>query len=148
MRLWIRLGLSKRRRKINGVCHVIETTTAIYLHFRATKDILHKDIRRVLMADSLKKISALSITNVNEEDVSLFFFFLPLFLSLFRAKYEKLLSTVRVLLFQVSLCAAGELPSDSLGFIVDTVMDGKRNAVDETLTVKFNQRNFLHRVFI
>lgn len=97
------------------------------------------------MADSLKKISALSITNVNEEDVSLFFF---LSLSLFRAKYEKLLSTVRVLLFQVSLCAAGELPSDSLGFIVDTVMDGKRNAVDETLTVKFNQRNFLHRVFI
>lgn len=77
-----------------------------------------------------------------------FFFFLPLSLSLFRAKYEKLLSTVRVLLFQVSLCAAGELPSDSLGFIVDTVMDGKRNAVDETLTVKFNQRNFLHRVFI
>lgn len=145
MRLWIRLGLSERRRKINGVCHVIETTTAIYLHFRATKDILHKDIRRVLMADSLKKISALSITNVNEEDVSLFFF---LSLSLFRAKYEKLLSTVRVLLFQVSLCAAGELPSDSLGFIVDTVMDGKRNAVDETLTVKFNQRNFLHRVFI
>lgn len=119
--------------------------TAIYLYFRATKDILHKDIRRVLMADSLKKISALSITNVNEEDVSLFFF---LSLSLFRAKYEKLLSTVRVLLFQVSLCAAGELPSDSLGFIVDTVMDGKRNAVDETLTVKFNQRNFLHRVFI
>lgn len=124
---------------------MIETTTAIYLHFRATKDILHKDIRCVLMADSLKKISALSITNVNEEDVSLFFF---LSLSLFRAKYEKLLSTVRVLLFQVSLCAAGELPSDSLGFIVDTVMDGKRNAVDETLTVKFNQRNFLHRVFI
>lgn len=145
MRLWIRLGLSERRRKINGVCHVIETTTAIYLHFRATKDILHKDIRCVLMADSLKKISALSITNVNEEDVSLFFF---LSLSLFRAKYEKLLSTVRVLLFQVSLCAAGELPSDSLGFIVDTVMDCKRNAVDETLTVKFNQRNFLHRVFI
>lgn len=145
MRLWIRLGLSERRRKINGVCHVIETTTAIYLYFRATKDILHKDIRRVFMADSLKKISALSITNVNEEDVSLFFF---LSLSLFRAKYEKLLSTVRVLLFQVSLCAAGELPSDSLGFIVDTVMDGKRNAVDETLTVKFNQRNFLHRVFI
>lgn len=49
-----------------------------------------------------------------EQNVSLFSFFLYFSPSLFRAKYEKLLSTVRVLLFQVSLCAAGELPSGSL----------------------------------